>query len=146
MWKDAFARYGIGLGGWSVIASVLLIFFYLIYVVFPMFLPASMELKKTFATPVGGQTVYMEMDEYHETAYRVTDEGEVIYFTAETGEILSRKSLDLPQGVKVRDADYANILNNEFVLTLSNNESRLIKHSYKVTYPNDVRTILNTVE
>ena len=146
MWKDVFARYGIGLGGWSVIAAVLLIFFYLIYVVFPMFMPASMELKKSYAVPGNGQTVYMEMDEYHETAFRVTDSGEIVYFLAETGEELGRKSLELPAGVKLINAHYSNILNNEFVLTLSNNETRVVKHGYKVTYPNDVRTILNTVE
>ena len=41
--KDMFARHGVMVGGFGVIVAILLIFFYLLYVVFPLLKPADAE-------------------------------------------------------------------------------------------------------
>ncbi len=43
MFKDRVARHGVMIGGFGVIVAILLIFFYLLYVVFPLLKPASAE-------------------------------------------------------------------------------------------------------
>ena len=47
--NDLLARYGIAFGGMSVIVAVVLICFYLLWVVLPIFKPASVELEKDYS-------------------------------------------------------------------------------------------------
>jgi len=53
--KDRGISFGMGVGGVSVIAAIALIFFYLLYVVLPLFLPADIEQTASFDVPGGGR-------------------------------------------------------------------------------------------
>ena len=80
--KDSIARYGVIAGGMGVIIAVVMIFFYLLYVVFPLFLPASVEHKVSFNLPEkdAGKTVLLDMEEQNELAARFTDQGKIVFF------------------------------------------------------------------
>ena len=49
--KDRFARWGVAVGGLGVIVAILLIFFYLAYVVLPLFAPAKVDSLGSYALP-----------------------------------------------------------------------------------------------
>ncbi len=84
MIKDAIARYGVIAGGLGVIVAVVMIFFYLLYVVFPLFLSATAESVSQYDVPESalGKTVLMEIEEQNEVAVRFTDKGQVIFFAS----------------------------------------------------------------
>ena len=46
--KDRVAKYGVAVGGISVILAIVLIFFYLLYVVMPLFQGASLNTEATY--------------------------------------------------------------------------------------------------
>ncbi|MDD1632346.1 MAG: phosphate ABC transporter permease, partial [Methylococcaceae bacterium] len=73
--KDSIARYGVIAGGLGVILAVVMIFFYLLYVVFPLFLSATAEPVSQYDVPESalGKTVLMEIEEQNEVAVRFTD-------------------------------------------------------------------------
>ena len=52
--KDRLAQHFVGIGGIGVIIAILLIFFYLLYAVIPMFESAEMQLESSYADPGKG--------------------------------------------------------------------------------------------
>ena len=83
--KDLLAKKIIGLGGLLVIAAVLLILFYLIYVVSPLFLPAKMTQNEIDATDWGNdRSVYLSLEEQQQVAFRLSESGVAEFFTRET--------------------------------------------------------------
>ena len=69
--KDIAARYMVSMGGVSVLVAILLIFFYLLYVVIPMFESADIAEQNHFAVPGAGKTLYVGLEEQGEVAVRV---------------------------------------------------------------------------
>jgi phosphate transport system permease protein len=70
MLKDQIAKYSMTLGGISIIIAITLIFFYLLYVVLPLFLPASMNHIVQFNT---SDSIYIATEEKNETSFAVAD-------------------------------------------------------------------------
>lgn len=69
--KDKMAGWGIAVGGLSIIGAVLLIFFYLLYEVAPMFVPANVEKLTEYPVPgaavsENNPTVLLAMEEQAE--------------------------------------------------------------------------------
>ena len=87
--KDVATRYLMAFGGIGVIIAIVLIAFYLLYVVLPMFKPADMEQITSYSPPgeTIGQSVFYAMEEQHEVGLRVTEQAEVVFFTTGNGEI-----------------------------------------------------------
>ena len=100
--KDSMARYGVIAGGLGVIVAVVMIFFYLLYVVFPLFLPATAEPVSQYAVPdlALGKTVLLEVEEQNEVAVRFTDTGQVIFFQVATGKPVLTEAVKLPEGAQ----------------------------------------------
>ena len=97
--KDRFARGGIAVGGISVIVAILLIFFYLLYEVAPLFQSAKIERwqdngqqVQSYAVPGSGKTLYMTMEEQAEIGLRVNDEGELFFLNTRTGVTVIQSS------------------------------------------------------
>ncbi len=101
--KDAIARYGVIAGGLGVIVAVVMIFFYLLYVVFPLFLPANAESVSQYNVPESalGKTVLLEIEEQNEVAARFTDTGQVIFFAVATGKPILNETIKLPEGTHI---------------------------------------------
>ena len=82
--KDSMARYGVIAGGLGVIFAIALIFFYLLYVVYPLFIPATAESVSEYDVPQQtlGKTVLLGVEEQNEVAVLFTDSGQVNFFSA----------------------------------------------------------------
>jgi phosphate transport system permease protein len=146
--KDKMASVGIAFGGISVIVAILLIFFYLLYEVAPLFNSAEIKAAKTpdgseavYALPGDGKTLYLTAEEQAEIAMRVTDQGQVVFFDALTGKIIQQIPVSIPESASISSFALASDASHIFALGLSNGEAIVMKHSYKATYPDGKRVI-----
>ena len=150
--KDKVATAGIGLGGISVIIAILLIFFYLLYEVLPMFRSADVQpwqhndqVVEPYAIPGSGQTLYLSMEEQAEIGLRVSDQGELIFFSTVTGAVMETVAAQLPEGTSVSSFALASENSRMFALGLSNGQALVFKHEYKSTYPDGKRVIIPSI-
>lgn len=132
--KDKLARYAIALGGWLVIAAVLLIFFYLLSVVYPVFKSASIEVQEAHAGTVPASTLLMRMDEYGELSTHIGSDGVVRVLRNSNGETVLEKPLPLPAGVTVSSAVEINARAGLVAIGLSNGQVLLLTDSYSTSY------------
>ncbi len=142
--KDSFARFGVIAGGLSVIVALVLIFFYLLYVVIPLFKPASVEATNHYALPeqTRGKTVLLDVEEQNEVAVRFTDNGQVVFFNVATGKVILNEAIKIPAGAKIVSfAQGSPISEGAVIYGLSNGQAVVVKHQYQITYPNDKRLI-----
>lgn len=139
---DALTRYLMAFGGVSVIGAIVLIAFYLLYVVLPMFKSAEIELAGEYSVPAAGMnSLYYAMEEQREVALRVTDDGTLIFFKAKDGDVLLKKSLFEKNAKSV--TAFSNGDPSQALLAFGFNDGSvsLVQHHYSVTYPNDQRLI-----
>ncbi|MEQ1621174.1 MAG: phosphate ABC transporter permease [Methylococcales bacterium] len=142
--KDKIARYAVEIGGLSVIVAIVLIFFYLLYVVYPLFISASVEPVNHFAVPEPsmGKTVLLEMEEQNEVAARFTDTGQVVFFEVATGKTLLTQAIAIPANTKITSFAQGSPINEGAVIYgLSNGQAIVVKHQYKTTFPDNKRLI-----
>jgi len=141
--KDQAAKHAIGLGGISVIVAITLIFFYLLYEVAPLFKSASAEAVSEYQLPAAelGPSLYVTAEEQGEKALRITEQGVVVFFNTENGSEHSRVKLAIPEGAKVLQISQADPASRTLAAALDNGQVLIFKHSYKLTYPNDIRVI-----
>ncbi|GKT12449.1 MAG: phosphate transport system permease protein [Thiomicrorhabdus sp.] len=145
--KDKFASYGISTGGIAVITAVMLIMFFLVYVVAPLFTLAKVDHVATFDLPGGTQesTLYYGIDEYKETAVRFTQSGQMIGFNMTTGQESYSETLPL-NGEKITSFSVVNESESLLAFGLSDGSVLIAKYAYKVTYPNNIKTITPSIE
>lgn len=145
--KDSIAKYGISIGGISVIFAVLLIMFFLFYVVLPLFISPSIEKGAQYPVPGGSseKTLYYGVDEYQSSAIRFTESGKLIGFTAKDGALNFEDSLPL-NGETVTAYTVVDEMEQLLAFGLSDGGVLFAKYGYDVTYPNDVRTVTPKVE
>ncbi|MEQ1528124.1 MAG: ABC transporter permease subunit [Methylococcales bacterium] len=147
--KDKLARFGVVAGGLSVIVAVVLIFFYLVYVVYPLFISASAEAVSQYDVPEQalGKTVLLEMEEQNEVAVRFTDSGKVVFFQAATGKTIHQQAIAIPQGVHITSFAQGSPINEGAVIYgLSDGRALIVKHQYSVSYPDNKRVITPTLK
>ena len=140
--KDHFARYSISFGGVSVIAAVLLIMFFLVYVVAPLFTSATVEKFSAFKTPGSAQdeTLYYGIDEYKDSAVRFTQSGRLLGFSLKDGRVSNEQELPL-NGEEITSFSLVDEAKNILAFGLSDGALLIAQYGYEVTYPNDVKTI-----
>jgi phosphate transport system permease protein len=93
--KDKLASRVIGLGGFVVIAAVLLILFYLLYVVSPLFMPAKISSTDVAGSAewLEGNTAFLSLEEQQQVALRITQKGTAEFFSLEGLQLID--SIDL---------------------------------------------------
>lgn len=138
--KDGIATATITAGGISVLFAILLIFFYLLYEIMPLFQSASLEPDTQFSAASKAPALYLAMEEQAEVGFRLDRKGNADFFKLSTGETLSESHLPL------HDASILSFaLESEdsrlFALGLSNGGVLIAKHDYRSSYPNDQRVI-----
>ncbi|WP_319380002.1 ABC transporter permease subunit [Thiomicrorhabdus sp.] len=140
--KDRLSRFGVTFGGIGVIFSVLLIMFFLVYVVLPLFVPASVHKQGDFAVPgqAADKTLYYGLDEYQSSGVRFTQSGKMIGFDMATGQVAFEDALPI-DAHKITAFSIVNDIRNEIAFGLDDGRVLIAKYGYKVTYPNDQRTI-----
>ena len=139
--KDRLVRYFVASGGISVIVAILLIFFYLLYVVVPMFAAADIELSASYSAPGEGKTLYLGLEEQGTIGVRFTDNGRVIFFDAQSGEIVKKQQLNLPAPITSVASSF-----NLVVLGLDNGAAMVVRYKFDLSYPDDVRTLTPRLE
>ncbi len=144
--KDTAARYMVSLGGVSVLIAILLIFFYLLYVVIPLFESADISEQASYSLPGEGKTLYVGLEEQGEVAIQVMDSGQVVFFNAQAAnsaqaDIVS--SFELSPGAEISSINAAG---NNIALGLSNGEVFVFKYIFDVSYPDDKRKLSPRIE
>ena len=138
--KDRIAKHGVAVGGIAVILSVVLIFFYLLYVVFPVFRGAEMTPLAHYSLPAReGAPVYLALDEYGEVGFRVDARGHTYFFKADDGKLIREHTLPLPAGASVVSFGKSQSKSGEFVLGLSNGQVIIGEQTFKISYPQGTR-------
>jgi phosphate transport system permease protein len=140
-YKDVVAKYGIAAGGFAVIGAVLLMMLFFFVQVSPLFLSSSMEHLSTYDRPGAQPSVLMAMDEYHDTAMRVTKDAEVIFFKAATGLVVKQFKLSVPEGVQVTSRQVMDDADGQVVFGLSNGKLLLAEYGFSVSYKGEERII-----
>ncbi|MDQ8037479.1 MAG: ABC transporter permease subunit [Pedobacter sp.] len=128
--KDQLVNAAIGSGGLFVLLAITLIFFYLLYEVWPLLQPAKVEVTGQHATTVSAP--YIDIDEYRETGLRVEPDGRVQYFRAGNQEPLGDAHLPLPAGVTVSGIARGSITSGLVAFGLSNGSILVAQPSYGV--------------
>ncbi len=90
---DRTARTVVSIGGLGIICAILLIFFYLVYEVLPLFGGAEMSEGEYFPEPVPGSAQLLEVDAASGVALRVDDQGRAEFYDLAGGEPLAGESL-----------------------------------------------------
>ncbi len=139
---DALTKYLMAFGGVSVIGAIVLIAFYLLYVVLPMFKSAHIELIKEYTVPGSQQTsLYYAMEEQREVALRVGEDGELTFFKAANGEVILQNTLFEDSSNAITAFSNGDASQALLAFGFDNGSVSLIQHHYEVTYPNDQRLI-----
>ena len=145
--KDKAAEYGVTIGGTMVFVALLLIFFYLLYVVKPIFDGADVqsvtqiELGQSQLSPANNKSLMLGSDEQNEILYRVNTVGEVDFFSRATKALMLKHVPQLPDGVTVISSAASSPSEQSFALGLSNGQVLITGVEFGVTYPNNKRTI-----
>ncbi|EKP0262001.1 ABC transporter permease subunit [Aeromonas sobria] len=141
--KDKLAKYGVTTGGALVLVALLLIFFYLLYVVKPIFNGATMEPTASFTLPVAGKTAWLGMEEQNEIGYRFSDKGLVNFFALQgEGKVKIGQSLGNGQVT----GDITTVTSPApgqklIAYGFADGKAQVVQPAFKVSYPNDVRVI-----
>lgn len=135
--NDLIARYSIGLGGLSVIGAVGLICFYLFWVVFPIFIPASVELEQDYSWQQA-EPQYMAVEEYGEIAFSISKSGDLGFFSTEDGQMITKARFSHDaQPTAFAELDLKGLMAAGF----ADGSFQLFSHKYKISYPNNERHI-----
>lgn len=148
--KDRLTRWYVLVGGLAVLAAITLIFFYLAYVVLPLFQGAELTSKKAlepaWLQQDAGKPLMIALEEQNLVGMRVSDKGQAIFFETKSGKQLSRVDLPLPAGTQVTSISADQPGSPLVVLGLSNGQALVFHHTYKVTYPDNKKTITPGVD
>jgi phosphate transport system permease protein len=151
--KDKVATHGIGVGGISVIVTIMLIFLYLLYEVAPMFKAASVDELSQYAAPAydisdaSTKTVFLATEEQADVGFRLTAAGQAVFFNLQDGSEITQ--IDTLEGI---DASITSVAEGKIgsriiALGLSNGEVRIIKHNYMAEYDSEAnRTLIPRIE
>ncbi|MCP8348579.1 phosphate ABC transporter permease [Pseudomonas sp. FBF18] len=148
--KDRLTRWYVLVGGLAVLAAITLIFFYLAYVVVPLFQGAELTTKKAMTpawlTQDAGKPLMIALEEQNLVGMRVSDKGQALFFDTKTGAELKRVDLPVPAGTQVTSIGADQPGNPLVVLGLSNGQALVFSHSYKITYPDYHKTITPAID
>ena len=147
--KDRMARWAVSIGGMAVLGAITLIFFYLAYVVLPMFQGASLESRKPVQVAwlsEAAAPLLLTLEEQNQVAMRLDQNARVQFFDAKSMQALNTVQLPLPADTQVVSVGQDQPGSNRVALGLSNGQVLVFQHVYKITYPNDVKTISPSIE
>jgi phosphate transport system permease protein len=141
--KDRAFRYTMWVGGIAVIAAIALIFFYLLYVVFPLFQPARVEAINKYPLPGGtaGKTVLLTTEEYGEVGVRMLADGRVLFFDTDTGHVRNEEKPGALNGGSITAFGAGRQNQGLVAYGLADGRAVVLKPSFAVSYPDDRRQI-----
>ncbi|MEP7728816.1 ABC transporter permease subunit [Marinomonas primoryensis] len=144
--KDRMAGMGIAVGGSSVILAVLLICFYLLYEVAPLFSSASIDAEASYTLPAEdqGESLYLTTEEQAEVGMRVTSNGSIVFFSVADGSVIDTvKNL---RTEKVTAFAVESDTSRLMAFGYEDGKALIVKHDYRISYPDSKRKITPVVE
>ena len=142
LFKDRFAKFSITAGGIMVLIALLLIFFYLLYVVQPIFESAKVETRDSFALSNAEQIVGLGIEEQTEIAFLLSKQGKVDYYSVEKkgfGKKLA--SLVVPLDSEVSSFASSAPFQGHYAYGLENGSVMIVSPKFLVTFPNNERKL-----
>lgn len=143
--KDKLAAASVTVGGIGVIFAVVLIFFYLLWVVLPIFKPASLEPLNQFTMPAdsGDQSLLYAIEEQGEIGLRISEDGRLRFFTLADGTLKASDDLQ----TRLLAATHVDQSKNTIAVLTEAQRVVLLQHKYRLDYPAEgQRTITPRVE
>ena len=133
--KDLLAKRIIGLGGLMVIAAVLLILFYLLYVVTPLFLSAGMSQSSIGNNPDWSEkgTVFLALEEQQQVAFRISQSGTAEFFSLDGLLVLGSTALaqdDQNVAIAVEDLGNSGLV----AVAFDDGRVKLLQHHYTTDF------------
>jgi phosphate transport system permease protein len=140
--KDRAVRWAIAVGGVGVIAAVVLIFFYLLWVVFPLFLPAETRLVADREIPAWRESdsLYLAVEEQQEVGLRLSTAGEARFFNVADGKPLHEVRLPKGDGAVAVLAAEAVERNGLVAVAMDSGQIVLFRHQYETRFSGGVET------
>jgi len=142
MFKDRAFGWTMAVGGIGVIIAIVMIFFYLFYVVVPMFASARIESVASYQLPYkGSDVVHLAIDEYAEIGLAISSTGNYLFFEADTGASIEHGNIahsDAHKVVATASGDPA--LGSAF-LAFDDGTVVVVRPHYAISYPHDKRHI-----
>lgn len=143
--KDRVTTICVGIGGMGVIMTIMLIFVYLMYEVFPLFKGADVspwsDTEITYQVGSSAPTLHLSMEEQNEVGFRLAADGSVTFFDIDDGDVRLTDEIVLPAGDQVSafaiDSDVSRI----FAVASDQGNVALAKPTYDISYPQDKRLI-----
>ena len=148
--KDRSAAVVITAGGMSVLFAILLIFFYLLYEILPLFRSASAEQIASYPIAklgeAGSVPLQLSVDEQNEVAMRLDTAGKIVFFRTASGEPIKTVEPPIPGGAKISSFAVESEQSQIMVLGLSNGTALLLRDDYTSNYAgNGARSIVPSV-
>jgi phosphate transport system permease protein len=142
--KDRLARAAVTFGGIGVIIAITLIFFYLLFIVIPLFESASIETDDQYSLGAGVEILDLSMEEQGAVALRYTADAHATFFLADSGETISSSLLH--DDAAATSVGIASLAGNRRLVGFSDGSALFVDADYSLSYPNNVRTIASSLE
>ncbi|MEI5640491.1 MULTISPECIES: ABC transporter permease subunit [unclassified Pseudoalteromonas] len=142
LFKDRFAQFGITSGGVMVLVALLLIFFYLLYVVQPVFESATVEKRTNIQLTQGKSYQGIGLEEQTEIAYLLGEQGSVDFYQIK-GENAGKKLDSLQVELEGNVTAFAQSMPflGLYAYGLDNGQVQLVKPMFKVSFPGNERVL-----
>ena len=144
--KDRLTTTFVGVGGWSILTAILLIFAYLLYEVMPMFASSDVKVSASYNAPSESRPMYMALEEQNEVALRLGDDGRVLFFKADDGALIKSEALPFTHQAPVTAVATMSEASRLMAVGSQSGEVVVAKHNYLVSYPNDQRLITPRID
>ena len=143
--KDRMAHWGVAAGGLSVILAILLIFFYLLYEVAPLFKGAKISEVSNYQVTETSQPLFMAVEEQAEIAFRGYSNGHLEFTSTTDGASVSRELLTVPDGLEITRIVQDSAGSELMAAGLSNGQVILFEQEYRISWPYNQRVITPVV-
>ncbi|MFT4580664.1 MAG: phosphate transport system permease protein [Gammaproteobacteria bacterium] len=145
--KDRLFGWTMAVGGIGVIITIVMIFFYLFYVVLPIFGSASTAPLVRYDSPFKGSPIaHLSLDEYAEIGFVITADGEYAFFTANNGVIIDQGKISNGAGSPVVAIAAGDPVQRTITVAFEDRTVIVVRPEYAISYPNDKRRITPTLE
>ncbi len=146
--KDKLASVSVTAGGILVLVALLLIFFYLLYVVKPIFESATITSHSELTLPVKGKTALLGVNDQNQIGYRFSHEGNVDFFSLDSASGYpvgsSIKQVTLPEVATTIAGNGQS--KRQIAYGFANGTALVLQPDFVVTFPNDKRVIEPTIK
>lgn len=148
-WKDKLAVGYIRIGGIAVLAAITLIFFYLAWVVMPLFQGAEMQQQAQYSPSwrgTGNPPLLLSVEEQNEVAMRLDANGKIHFFAVADGNLITEAALPLPPGTRITSIARDQPDSRLAAVGLSDGRVILFQPKFLSSYPDGKRVITPSLE